>query len=427
MKMKQVVTIILAGGQGTRLYPLTKLRSKPAVPIAGKFRLIDIPISNCIHSNLKKIFISTQFASESLHRHIFLTYRFDNFTKDFVTILSAQQTIGDRTWYQGTADAVRKNLNFLRNQGDLVLILSGDHLYRMDYRKFIDYHIRKKADISISVYPVFAKQTPEFGVMKVNKSSRITSFFEKPKAEKDIERMKTPEEAFNQFNIEAAGRTHLASMGIYLFNWEILTELLENHSFEDFGKEVIPYAIKQRKVYGYFFDGYWEDIGTIGSFFDAHLELTDPLPRFNFYDEKNPIFSHPRFLPGSKILSADVQHAILSEGSIINRSRLVHSIIGIRSIIGENTNLERVVMMGADYFETPEEKARNLSNGVPNVGIGSNSEIRNAIIDKNARIGNNVHLTNAAGVNEEERENYSIRDGIIVIPKNSIIPDGTVI
>jgi glucose-1-phosphate adenylyltransferase len=425
--MSKVVAIILAGGQGSRLYPLTKIRSKPAVPIAGRFRLIDIPISNCLHSGLKKIFISTQFSSESLHRHIFLTYRFDSFTKDFVTILTAQQTLENREWYQGTADAVRQNLRFLRSEGNLVLILSGDHLYRMDYRKFIDFHIKKKADISISVYPVQSKQTPEFGVMKVNKNSRIISFFEKPKDQSDQEMMKAPEQAFKQFGIDPAGRTHLASMGIYLFNWEVLWELLENTDFEDFGKEVIPLALKKKRVYGYFFDGYWEDIGTIHTFFEAHMELTAALPRFNFYDEEKPIFTHPRFLPGSKILSAQVTNSILCEGSILNRSIVSQSIIGIRTRIGENSRLYRAIIMGADFFESKEKLMENEDKGIPNVGIGNDCEIQNAIVDKNARIGHGVKLLNMRGVQEEMAENYVIRDGIIVIPKNAIIPNGTVI
>ncbi len=425
--MAKVVTIILAGGQGKRLYPLTKKRSKPAVPIAGRFRLIDIPISNCIHSDLRRIFILTQFSSESLHRHIFLTYRFDSFTKDFITILSAQQTLESPDWYQGTADAVRQNLRFVRTEGDLVLILSGDHLYRMDYRKFIQFHLEKNADISIGVYPVHSSQTPEFGVMKVDGQSRIISFLEKPKDFDQIESMKVPEDVFHQFHMDAEGRTHLASMGVYLFNWEVLKELLQDTDFEDFGKEVIPYSITKKKVYGYLFDGFWEDIGTIRSFFEVHMNLTQPLPRFNFYDEQKPIFSHARFLPGSKILSAEVQNSILCEGSIINRSRINHSIIGIRSRIGNASVIERSVLMGADYFESKEEMDANLAKNLPRIGIGDNCEIRNTIVDKNARIGNGVKLVNAKELNEEIHEEYMIRDGIIVVPKNSILPDGTVI
>lgn len=425
--MANVVTIILAGGQGKRLYPLTKKRSKPAVPIAGRFRLIDIPISNCIHSGLRKIFILTQYSSESIHRHIFLTYRFDSFTKDFVTILSAQQTPESPDWYQGTADAVRQNLSFVRMKGDLVLVLSGDHLYRMDYRKFIDFHLKKKADISIAVDPVYPNHVPELGVMKVNAQGRIVDFFEKPKEPAQIENMKVPEDLFRQFGIDPAGRTHLASMGVYLFNWEVLRDLLENSEHEDFGREVIPSSIAQKNVYGYFFDDYWEDIGTIRSFFDVHMDLTQPLPRFNFYDEQKPIFSHARFLPGSKILSSEVQNSILCEGSIINHSKIAHSIIGIRSRIGNNALIERSVLMGADLFESEDDVTQNLKKQIPAIGIGNDCVIRNAIIDKNARIGNGVKLVNENGVEEETHEEYVIRDGIIVVPKNATIPDGTVI
>lgn len=425
--MANVVTIILAGGQGKRLYPLTQKRSKPAVPIAGRFRLIDIPISNCIHSGLRKIFILTQFSSESLHRHIFSTYRFDSFSRDFVTILSAQQTLETRDWYQGTADAVRKNLHFVRKRGDLVLVLSGDHLYRMDYRRFIEFHVQKEADISISVYPVFSDQTPEFGVMKVDTQGRIVSFFEKPKDPEQIDRMKVPEKAFETFQMDAAGRTHLASMGVYLFNQDILQDLLERTDFEDFGREVIPFAIQQKKVYGYFFNGYWEDIGTIRSFFDVHLDLTQPLPKFNFYDEEKPVYTHARFLPGSKILDSRVHNSILCEGSIIDRSEIIHSIIGIRSRIGENSILDRTVMMGADFFESRREIESKTKQNIPRIGVGNDCEIRNAIIDKNARIGSKVKLINSKGITDETHEHYVIRDGIIVIPKNAIIPDGTTI
>ncbi len=425
--MAKVVTIILAGGQGSRLYPLTKKRSKPAVPIAGRFRLIDFPISNCLHSGLRRIFILTQFSSESLHRHIFLTYRFDNFSKDFISILSATQTLESPDWYQGTADAVRQNLRFLRTEGDLVLILSGDHLYRMDYRKFIGFHLEKNADISISVYPVPYDRAPEFGVMKAEDNGRISKFHEKPKEPSLLDSTKVNEKVFKQFHLEAAGRTHLASMGVYLFKWEVLNELLSSTTFEDFGREVIPFALNQHNVFAYFFDGYWKDIGTIRSFFEAHLDLIQPLPQFNLYDEDKLIFSHPRFLPGSKITYSEVQNSILSEGSIINRARINESIIGIRSRIGENSIIERAVIMGADFFESVEEFSQNRKKGIPDVGIGKNCEIRNVIIDKNVRIGNGVKLINSRNIKDEDTEDYVIRDGIIVIPKNAIIPDGTVI
>jgi glucose-1-phosphate adenylyltransferase len=424
--MADVVTIILAGGQGSRLYPLTKVRSKPAVPIAGKFRLIDISISNCIHSDFRKIFVLTQFASESLHRHIFATYRFDNFHQDFVTLLSAQQTLENRDWYQGTADAVRQNLRFIEAVGDLVLVLSGDHLYRMDYRRFVESHLASGAEITIAVTPVAAARAPEFGVMKVDPRGRITEFSEKPGSEADIDRMRTPDDVLRGDGV-AAGRTHLASMGVYLFNGPALKEILSRTSARDFGKEVIPQAIGDRRVHGHLFDGYWEDIGTIPSFFEAHMDLTRPLPRFNFYDEQKPIFTHARFLPGSKILASDVRNAILCEGSIVDRSTIRESIIGIRSRIGENCRLERTVVMGADWFETREELGRNREAGRPDVGIGPDTEIRNAIIDKNARIGRGVKLVNRDGVAAAAAENHVIVNGIIVVPKGSVIPDGTVI
>jgi glucose-1-phosphate adenylyltransferase len=425
--MPKVVSLIMAGGQGSRLFPLTKIRSKPAVPIAGRFRLIDIPISNCIHSDYRRIFILTQFASESLHRHIFLTYRFDNFHEDFVTLLSAQQTLESRDWYQGTADAVRQNLNFIKNQGDLVLILSGDHLYRMDYRKFVEFHVQSGADLTISVTPVTADQVHEFGVMKVGRGGVITEFKEKPKDPESIEAMRVEESVFAEAGVPAAGRTHLASMGIYVFNWSVLKEMLETTTAEDFGRQIIPEAIKRKKVFSYFFDGYWEDIGTIASFFEANINLTQPLPKFNFYDEEKPIFTQARFLPGSKILHSDVARSILCEGSIINDSRIYDSIVGVRSRVGEGCAFDRTVVMGADFFESAEELARNAAKGLPPIGIGRNCEIRKAIIDKNARIGDGVRLINARGVQDERADNYCIVGGIIVVPKNAVIPDGTVI
>jgi glucose-1-phosphate adenylyltransferase len=425
--MPNVVGVIMAGGQGSRLFPLTKVRSKPAVPVAGRFRLIDIPISNCIHSNVRSIFVLTQFASESLHRHIFTTYRFDSFHRDYITLLSAQQTLENRNWYQGTADAVRQNLAFIEDPAALVLILSGDHLYRMDYRKFVDFHLTAGAEISIAVTPVRAEQAREFGVMKVNARGRITEFHEKPRTPEDVERMRVEEDVFDRFDTPANGRTHLASMGVYLFNQGVLRDLLAHTETKDFGKEVIPHAIGERKVCGHFFDGYWEDIGTIRSFFDAHMDLTRPLPRFDFYDEERPIFTFPRFLPGSKILGADVENTILCEGSIVNRSRIRDAIVGIRTRIGENCRIERAVVMGADFYESLDEIERNRDRGVPDIGIGRDCEIRDAIVDKNARIGHGVRLVNRNGVAAETADNHVIVDGIVVVPKDAVIPDGTVI
>ncbi len=427
MNMPDVVTMILAGGQGSRLFPLTQVRSKPAVPIAGKFRLIDISISNCLHSGFRRIFVLTQFSSESLHRHIFSTYRFDNFHRDFITILSAQQTLENRNWYEGTADAVRKNLNFIENMGDLVLILSGDHLYRMDYVKFVDFHLRSEAEISVAVTPVARDKVHEFGVMKVEEEGRIIDFKEKPKEPTDQEKMKIEADVLERMGIPARGRTHLASMGIYLFNGDVLRALLSKTKHSDFGRQVIPGAISERKVFGYFFDGYWEDIGTIPSFFEAHMDLVKPVPKFNFYDESKPIYTHARFLPGSKILESEVRNSILCEGSIVLSSKIRDSLIGIRSRIKENSTIERAIVMGADFFESPQDFQRNRQENLPDVGIGKNCEIRNAILDKNARIGHGVRIVNKNGESDRIEENYAIVGGIVVVPKNALIPDGTVI
>ncbi len=361
-----VVSIIMAGGQGSRLYPLTKVRSKPAVPVAGRFRLIDIPISNCIHSNVRSIFVLTQFASESLHRHIFTTYRFDNFHRDYITLLSAQQTLDNRNWYQGTADAVRQNLDFIEDTGALVLILSGDHLYRMDYRKFVDFHITvgRRDQHRRDARP--GRSGPR---VRGHEGRRPRPHHRVPREAQGPGRrsssLRVDESVFERFGTPANGRTHLASMGVYVFSQSVLRDLLAHTDTEDFGKEIIPQAIGERKVCGHFFDGYWEDIGTIRSFFDAHMDLTRPLPKFDFYDEERPIFTHPRFLPGSKILASDVENAILCEGSIVNRSRIRDAIVGIRSRIGENSLLERAVIMGADFYESREDIARNRDRGVP--------------------------------------------------------------
>lgn len=427
LQMKKVTALIMAGGQGSRLYPLTKVRSKPAVPIAGRFRLIDFPISNCINSGIKKIFVLTQFSSESLHRHIFLTYRFDNFTRDFVTILSAQQTLENRDWYQGTADAVRQNLGYIRSDVELVLILSGDHLYRMDYRRFIDYHLKKKADVTISVYPVRYKQAPQFGVMKASSSGRIIDFREKPQDTQGLDAMVVPEKTFRHFDMVPAGRTHLASMGVYVFNRTVLMELLENTDFEDFGREVIPFALARKRVYSYFFDGYWEDIGTIRSFFDAHMAMTGARPKFKLHNEWNPIFSRARFLPGSQIQSAEITRSMVCEGSIIDRSQIDQAIIGIRSRIERDTTLKRTIIMGANLYESSQEISRNRKRNIPNIGIGRGTVIRNAIIDRNVRIGRNCMLLNKNGLKELQGENFHIRDGVIVVPKNAVIPAGTTI
>ena len=425
--MSDITAVILGGGRGTRLDPLTRLRAKPAVPIAGKFRLIDIPISNCLHSDIRKIFVLTQFNTESLHRHLQDTYRFDTFSKGFVRILAAQQTSENQDWYQGTADAVRKNLLYLRHAEDNILILSGDHLYRMDYEKFFKYHRDMDADITIAVKPIYDREASEFGILKADTKGWITEFHEKPKEPEIIDQFKISPELFNVFNLEPKGRTHIASMGIYLFKKEVLFEILEKSTEEDFGKEVIPGALKDRKVAAFFFDGYWEDIGTMRAFFEAHMELTKPVPSFNFYDEEHPFYTRSRFLPASKIYNCQINQSIIAEGSILLGSIIEHSVIGIRSFIEEGTYVRRSVIMGNTRYETIKERNRNKQKGEPNLGLGNNCIIRNTIIDLDCKIGNNVQLINKDNKTYEEGENYVIRDGIIILPKGTILPDNTII
>lgn len=421
--MSALTAIILGGGRGTRLDPLTRLRAKPAVPIGGKFRLIDIPISNCLHSNVRHIFVLTQFNTESLHRHITNTYRFDTFSKGYVRILAAQQTAESQDWYQGTADAVRKNLRYLQHADDHIIILSGDHLYRMDYQKFFEYHLKQKADISIAVKPIYAHEASEFGILKTDTEGTITDFFEKPTDSETLEKYKIDEATFKAFDLDASGRTHVASMGIYIFKKEVLFKLLKQTEFEDFGREVIPSSLKTNKVSAYFFDGYWEDIGTMRAFFDAHFELTKPVPQFNFYDEKFPFFTNPRFLPPSKIYNCQINQSIISEGSILLGSIVENSVIGIRSFVDEGTFVQRSIIMGNTRYESVEQRNARTEKDVPNLGIGRNCIIRNAIVDLDARIGNNVQLVNKDNKDREDGENYTIRDGIIIIPKGAVIPE----
>ena len=329
--MSKMTAIILGGGRGTRLDPLTKIRSKPAVPIGGKFRLIDIPLSNCLHAGIRDVFILTQFNTESLHRHIYNTYMFDNFSNGAIRILAAQQTTEITDWYQGTADAVRKNLAFFEDAENNIIILSGDHLYRMDYDDFLSHHIKSKADISIAVKPVFEHEAAEFGILKANKTGLITDFYEKPQDKAVLDEYKIDPELFDEVNLKTEGRTHIASMGIYIFKKDVLFELLQNNKKEDFGKEIIPDSIKEKRLVSYFFDGYWEDIGTTRAFFDVHMELTSPIPKFNFYDEQKPIYTRPIYLPASKINKCQINQSIIAEGCIILGSIIENSVIGIRS------------------------------------------------------------------------------------------------
>lgn len=427
VNISNVLSIIMGGGQGTRLFPLTRERSKPAVPLAGKYRLVDIPISNCINSGLKRIYLLTQFNSASLHRHISQSYKFDHFTGGFVEILAAEQTYADTSWYQGTADAVRKNLlHFLNHNFDYVLILSGDQLYRMDYRNIISQHVESGADVTVATIPVSREAASAFGIMHMNEQRQITRFVEKPKEKDLLDSLRLPREWYERLGVVGEEEFFLASMGIYVFNRDVLLKLLDNTQ-ADFGKHIIPGAIETHKVYSSVFQGYWEDIGTIRNFFEANLNLVAELPQFNFFDMGAPIFTRPRFLPGSKINGGEIDHAVISDGCILNRAKISHTIVGIRSIIDDGSFLHRVVMLGCDYFESDQSIEENAAAGRPKIGIGRNTRIENAIIDKNARIGDNCVITPADKPEHVDHPLYYIRDGIVIVPKNGVIPHGTVI
>lgn len=417
--MAKVTSIILAGGQGRRLHPLTQARSKPAVPIGGKFRLIDIPISNCLHHGIRTIWVLTQFASESLHRHIFQTYRLDVFSPGFVSVLAASETVDSKSWYQGTADAVRKNMANFKQAGDTILLLSGDHLYRMDFNKFIQFHQANGADISLSVVPVERSKVRELGIMKLDLDFRVSDFVEKPTEDVIIDEFVIPDELRAKSEFSGAGRekTHVGSMGIYIFNKKVLFDLLDKYDYDDFGKQIIPAAISNYKVCAYPFTGYWEDIGTIKAFFDAHIDMTKPVPPFDFYDQEKPIFTHARFLPAAKITGSIINSSIVCEGSMIEDATISDSVIGVRAVIRSGTRLTRVVYMGADFYE----KERHDGDGL---GIGRNCVIQNAIIDKDARIGDHVELINKEGIVNGEKDGILVRDGIIVVPKSTRIPSG---
>ena len=423
----RVLSIVLGGGQGTRLFPLTKERAKPAVPLAGKYRLVDIPISNCINSGFRRVYLLTQFNSASLHRHITNAFKFDQFTNGFVELLAAEQTLSDTSWYQGTADAVRKNrTHFLNQDFDYALILSGDQLYRMDYRQILAEHIQKQADLTIATLPVTRQNASGLGIMQINEEGRITRFVEKPKEPNILDSLQLPQEWRSKYKITGDEDYLLASMGIYIFNRDVLFKLLEN-TLTDFGKHIIPAAINSHRVYSHIFQGYWEDIGTIRSFFEAHMDLAEELPRFNFYDMIAPIYARMRFLPASKINGASIDHAIIADGCIVNHVHLSHCIIGVRSIVDRGSYFHRVIMMGSDFYESEESIRTKVSNGIPRIGVGMNTRIENAIIDKNARIGSYCIISPDGKPSEVTDARYYIRDGIVVIPKNAIIPDGTII
>jgi glucose-1-phosphate adenylyltransferase len=414
--LDNILGIIMGGGRGSRLYPLTRDRAKPAVPIAGKYRLIDIPISNCINSGIHHITVLTQFNSVSLHRHITQTYNFDSFHRGWVQIWAAEQTFSNETWYQGTADAVRKQLFEIRSaRADYVLILAGDHLYHMDYAEMARFHWEHDADIIVAVQPVSKDDASRFGLLKSTADGLITDFVEKPKSSRVLKKFVSRDDPEHPY---------LGSMGIYFFKTEVLLDLLESTTDDDFGGEVIPKAIHTHKVCGFDFDGYWEDIGTIRSFYEVNLKLASSESPFNFYDPQKRIYSRPRFLPGTKVDGATLEDVMLADGCLIGKAEIQNAVIGLRSQIADGAVIRNTVLMGADYFDNPDDLEKG--QGIP-LGIGRNCVIDGALIDKNARIGENVVIKPFPLGTELDQEEYSVRDGVVVVPKRAVIPDGTVI
>jgi glucose-1-phosphate adenylyltransferase len=422
LPVNRTLAIIMGGGAGTRLFPLTKERAKPAVPLGGKYRLVDIPISNCLNSGIRSIYVLTQFNSMSLHRHINASYKFDNFTPSFVEILAAQQTPEGSKWYQGTADAVRQNMRyFLEKPVDYYIILSGDQLYRMDYRQILRQHIESGTDLTVATIPVNRAAATGFGLMDTDENKNITRFVEKPKDPEKLDSLRIPPDLLESLGHPADADLYQASMGIYVFNRSVLRECLDN-DYVDFGKNVIPAAIDRYKVKAYIFQGYWEDIGTIGAFFEANLNMTDNPPKYSFNVTGAPVYTHPRFLPASVVRSAQIDKSMISDGCVIEESRIEHCIIGIRSIIQPGTTLKNVILMGADHYEAD---LPDTPGSEPRIGIGRDCHIENAIIDKNARIGDKVVISPKGKSSDTDGEGYYVRDGIVVIPKNSVIPSGT--
>jgi glucose-1-phosphate adenylyltransferase len=418
MRLADVLGLIMGGGQGARLYPLTRDRSKPAVPLAGKYRLIDIPMSNCFHAGIEKIAILTQFNSVSLHRHIYRTYTRDMFTQGWVQILAAEQTPRSGDWYQGTADAVRKQVVEIREaQPKYVLILAGDHLYRMDYGHFVQRHIETGAEVTIAVQPVVREEVSGLGILKLDEHNQIARFVEKPKSEAELEGLESRTDS---------DKPYMASMGIYVFATDLLFELLEAEG-DDFGSEIIPAAIQDRRVMGYVFDGYWEDIGTIQRFFEVNLAIASPETEFDFYSPERPIYTRARFLPTSEIVDSTLDEVLLTDGCRIHGARVESAVVGLRSIISPEVSIKSTILMGADFYEMDEAKAENKQLGRPEVGVGPGSIIERAIIDKNARIGRNVKIRSLPNRLDTDGENWVSREGIVIVPKNAIIPDGAVI
>lgn len=425
--MKRVVTLVLGGGRGTRLYPLTRFRSKPAVPVAAKYRLIDIPLSNCINSGLNRVYVLTQFNSVSLHRHIRSTYTFDPFDGGFVEILAAQQTLNRADWYQGTADAVRQNLRYIQQPGiDYVLILSGDQLYRMNYQQMIATHEAAGAEVTISAVPVAAADAAGLGIMRLDETGRVAGFLEKPKTEEELEHVRTDPSWIESKGIESRGRDCLASMGIYLFNRDALVDVLQKTDYQDFGKEIFPASIRTRHVQVHLFDGYWEDIGTIKSFYEANLNLATSSPPFDLSSVEAPIYTRPRFLPPSRIEGTTIRGSLVADGCVIAEGAVIeNSIVGLRCHIGRNAVIRDSIVMGNDYYESTGELDEDRQLGRPPLGIGEGSHIEGAIVDKNCHIGRNVRIVNEQGLDaSEETEHGMICDGVVVLPKGTSIPDG---
>ncbi len=423
---RSVLALILGGGRGTRLYPLTKIRAKPAVPLAAKYRLIDIPISNCINSQINRVFVLTQFLSNSLHRHIRQTYRFDHFSGGFVELLAAQQTMEGADWYEGTADAVRKNLPHLDQRGiEYVLILSGDQLYRMNYMDMLKTHIESNAEVTIAAIPVDRKEVHALGVMRCDNQGRVTGFLEKPQTDREIDMVKMDPAWIDAQGIPSKGRECLASMGLYIFNRDLLFEVLDKTPYQDFGKEVFPAAIRSRRVQVHLFDGYWEDIGTIRSFYEANLQLAQANPPFDLVSPEAPVYSRPRYLPPAIIEGATIEGSLIADGCRIGSGTVIeNSVIGLRCLIGENVTIRDSIIMGSDYFDTNAQVESHLAKGNPPVGIGTGSKILGAILDKNCQIGENVTVHNSQGIEEcDDLLPCVIRDGIPIVMKDGILPD----
>jgi glucose-1-phosphate adenylyltransferase len=423
--MKHVLALILGGGRGARLYPLTHLRAKPAVPIGGKYRLIDVPVSNCLHADIRRIYVLTQFNSASLNRHIAETYRMDMFSRGFVEILAAEQTPDNPNWFQGTADAVRQAArHFVYHDAEYYLILAGDHLYRMDYAAMIDEHIERRADVTIAAQPVSPEEAPGMGIFRFDADGQIVAFEEKPSLER-LNAIGSSIPGGSRFMRPGADKPFVASMGIYVFTRDVLIESLERHAGVDFGHEIIPAALASRRVNAYLFRDYWKDVGTVESFYDANIMLTRPKAPFNFYDPRRPVFTRPRFLPGSRLNNCKVDEALIAEGSYADHSSITQSIVGIRTRIGRGCQVSRSVLLGADFYETDDDAPAYAADG-PTMGIGEGSVLDRVIVDKNARIGPDVRLTNEAGVQSADGPGYHIRGGIIIVPKWGVVPAGTV-